>query len=85
IDGKVEAFSFGEMLNPQTAVIHVEKANPEIPELYTAINQMFAMHSWSGVKYVNREQDLGLEGLRKAKESYYPDHLVEKYILRNKD
>ncbi len=81
LDGKVEAFSFGEMLNPETAVIHIEKANPRIPELYTAINQMFAMNNWSEVKFINREQDLGLEGLRKAKESYYPDHLVEKYVL----
>lgn len=82
INGKVEAFSFGELLNPETAVIHIEKANPEIPGLYTAINQMFAMGSWSDVKYINREQDLGLEGLKKAKESYYPDHLVEKYVLK---
>ena len=84
IDGKVEAFSFGEILNPETAVIHVEKANPEIPGLYTAINQMFASDSWSDVKYINREQDLGLEGLRKAKESYYPDHMIEKYVLKEK-
>ncbi|MFH0957968.1 MAG: phosphatidylglycerol lysyltransferase domain-containing protein, partial [Pseudomonadota bacterium] len=84
IDGKVEAFSFGEKLNPETAVIHVEKANPEIQGLYTAINQMFASDSWSDVKYINREQDLGLEGLRKAKESYYPVHMVEKYVLKEK-
>jgi hypothetical protein len=84
IDGKVEAFSFGEILNPETAVIHVEKANPEIPGLYTAINQMFASDSWSDVKYINREQDLGLEGLRKAKESYYPVHMIEKYVLKEK-
>jgi hypothetical protein len=84
IDGKVEAFSFGEMLNPETAVIHIEKANPEIPELYTAINQMFAMNVWSESKFINREQDLGLTGLRKAKESYYPDHMVEKCVLHGK-
>jgi uncharacterized protein len=84
IDGKVEAFSFGETLNPETAVIHVEKANPEIPGLYTAINQMFASESWSKVEYINREQDLGLEGLKKAKESYYPVHMVEKYVLKEK-
>jgi uncharacterized protein len=84
INDKVEAFSFGERLNTNTAVIHIEKANPEIPELYTLINQMFAMNAWSDLRYINREQDLGLEGLRKAKESYYPDHLVEKYSLVTK-
>jgi uncharacterized protein len=85
IDSKVEAFGLGELLNHETAVIHVEKANPHITGLYAAINQMFCAHEWADVKYVNREQDLGLEGLRKAKESYYPDHLVEKFILIPKE
>ena len=81
IEGKVQAFALGEMLNPDTAVIHIEKANPEIPGLYAAINQMFAQNAWSGIGFINREQDLGVEGLRKAKLSYQPHHLVEKYIL----
>jgi uncharacterized protein len=81
IRGKVEAFSLGEILNPDTVVIHVEKANPEIPGLYALINQQFLEREWSPIRYVNREQDLGEPGLRKAKESYHPDHLVEKFIL----
>lgn len=81
IDGKVEAFSFGEKLNPDTAVIHMEKANPEIPGLYAAINQIFCEREWSTVRYINREQDLGVEGLRKAKLSYHPHHLVEKFTI----
>jgi uncharacterized protein len=81
INGKVEAFALGELLNPDTAVIHIEKANPDIPGLYAAINQLFCAKEWSDVKYINREQDLGLENLRKAKESYYPDHMVEKCTL----
>jgi hypothetical protein len=81
INEVVEAFSLGEKLNPDTAVIHIEKANPEIPGLYAAINQMFAQGAWSGVTYINREQDLGLEGLRKAKESYNPHHMIDKYIV----
>ena len=81
IDSKVEAFALGELLNPDTAVIHIEKANPDIPGLYAAINQIFCAREWSGVKYINREQDLGLANLRKAKESYYPDHMVDKYTL----
>jgi hypothetical protein len=81
MDGKVEAFSFGETLNPDTAVIHIEKANPRINGLYAIINQAFCAQAWSDVKFVNREQDLGLEGLRQAKQSYYPDHMVEKFTV----
>ncbi len=84
IDGSVEAFSLGERLNPQTAVIHVEKANPDIPELYAVINQRFCEAEWSDCTYVNREQDLGIQGLRKAKKSYHPDHMVEKFTIRPK-
>lgn len=82
IDGKVEAFTLGELLNTQTAVIHIEKANPEIPSLYTLINQKYCQEYWGQVTYINREQDLGEEGLRRAKLSYHPDHLVEKFIVR---
>lgn len=82
IDGQVQAFSFGEMLNPETAVIHIEKANPEIDGLYTAINQRFCASTWAHVRFVNREQDMGLEGLRKAKQSYYPHHMVNKWIVQ---
>lgn len=81
INSRVEAFALGEKLNPDTAVIHIEKANPLIPGLYAAINQRFCAHEWSQVRYINREQDLGIEGLRKAKLSYHPDHLVEKFTV----
>jgi hypothetical protein len=84
IESRVEAFSLGEMLNPDTAVIHIEKANPDIPGLYAAINQTFCENAFAKATYVNREQDLGLEGLRKAKQSYNPHHMVEKYILAPK-
>jgi len=81
IHSAVEAFSLGEPLNEDTAVIHIEKANPEIPGLYAAINQIFCLNAWPEVTYINREQDMGVEGLRKAKESYYPHHMVDKYTL----
>lgn len=81
IDGKVEAFTFGELLNTETAVVHIEKANPEIPGLYAAINQRYCQEYWRGVSFINREQDLGEAGLRKAKLSYHPHHLVEKHRL----
>jgi hypothetical protein len=81
INGKVEAFTLGDPLNPETVVIHIEKANPAYEGLYPTINQAFLEHQWSGYTYVNREQDLGEEGLRKAKESYFPHHLVNKYVV----
>ncbi len=81
IDGKVEAFTLGEPLNRDTIVIHIEKANPNFDGLYPTLNQAFLEHQWTGYTYVNREQDLGEEGLRKAKESYFPHHMVNKYIL----
>ena len=84
INSVVEAFSLGETLNKDTAVIHIEKANPGIPGLYAAINQLFCANAWSEVTYINREQDMGVEGLRKAKESYFPHHMVNKYILKPK-
>jgi len=82
INGKVEAFTLGEPLNRETVVIHIEKANPAFEGLYSLINQAFLEHQWSEHTYVNREQDLGEEGLKKAKESYFPHHMVNKYIVR---
>lgn len=81
INGKLEAFTLGEPLNPETVVIHIEKANPAFEGLYPLINQAFLEKEWSEYLYVNREQDLGEEGLRKAKESYFPNHLIHKYTI----
>lgn len=79
LDGRVVAFTFGEQLNTDTAVIHVEKADPEVHGAYPAINQGFVEHAWSHLTYINREEDMGIEGLRKAKESYKPEKLIEKF------
>ena len=84
IDNNLEAFTFGELLNPDTVVVHVEKANPEIRGLYTAINKLFLENEFPDVEFVNREEDLGLDGLRQAKLSYKPIKLVEKYTLIEK-
>ncbi|MBC8419416.1 MAG: DUF2156 domain-containing protein [Proteobacteria bacterium] len=81
IGSRLEAISLGEPLNSEIAVIHIEKANPEIPGLYAAMNQLFCSHAWSEMTYINREQDLGIEGLRNAKKSYHPDRMVMKYII----
>ena len=79
IDGKIEAFTFGEKLNSDTAVIHVEKANKNIRGIYTAINQKFVENEWCDMIYVNREEDMGIDGLRRAKESYRPIKMIEKF------
>jgi hypothetical protein len=82
IDNNIQGFSIGERLNKETAVIHIEKANPEIPGLYTLINREFVKNTWSDTKYINREEDLGNTGLRQAKKSYYPIRLVEKFRIK---
>ena len=82
VDGKIQAFAIGERLNPTTAVVHFEKANPELRGMYQLINHWFARNELSEYPYVNREQDLGIEGLRKAKESYHPHHMVRKFTVR---
>nr|WP_330388978.1 phosphatidylglycerol lysyltransferase domain-containing protein [Tepidibacter thalassicus] len=81
IDGKLEAFTFGEYLNNNMALIHVEKANPNIRGLYPMINKLFLQKEFPEVEFVNREEDLGVGGLRKAKLSYYPYKFVEKYTV----
>lgn len=81
VDGKLEAFSIGEMLNDNMAVIHIEKANPIVRGLYPYINQQFLVNEFSEVEFINREEDLGIEGLRKAKLSYHPCKFVEKYTV----
>lgn len=84
IDSKLEAFSIGEMLKDNMAVIHVEKANADIRGLYPYINQQFLLNEFSDVEFVNREEDLGIEGLRKAKLSYHPVKFAEKYTVIEK-
>ena len=82
VDDKLEAFTLAEPLNNDTAVIHFEKANPQITGLYQLINQWFCQNTLRAFTYVNREQDLGIQGLRKAKLSYHPHHMIEKYISK---
>ena len=81
VEGRVAAFSLGERLNEECAVIHIEKASPDYEGAYQAINQQFLEHNLAGHRFVNREQDLGDAGLRRAKLSYHPHHLVRKYAV----
>jgi len=83
LDGDaVLAVTMGSRLFPNTFDIHFEKAREDVNGAYSAINCEFARYlrlKYPEVTFLNREDDLGLEGLRKAKLSYYPDHMVEKY------
>lgn len=78
IDGKIAAFSLGEQINADSVVIHIEKGNTFYAGIYQAINQQFLKNEWAHLRFVNREEDLGIEGLRKAKMSYKPARFVEK-------
>lgn len=80
IDGKIEAIAIGGKLGKKTITEHVEKANIEYRGLYQAINNEFCRNVASEAKYINREEDMGIPNLRKAKLSYKPVKLLEKYI-----
>ncbi len=82
VNDKVEAFTFGERVNNDMAIIHIEKANIELDGLYAFINNSFLKNYYYDVPYINREQDLGLTGLRKAKLSYQPYKLEKKFIVK---
>ena len=85
IDGKLEAFSIGNY-NPREkmAIIDIEKGNPNIPGIYQIINQQFLLHEFPYAAIVNREDDVGIEGLRKAKLSYNPIGYARKYWVEQK-
>jgi hypothetical protein len=81
VERKPIAYTLGEKLNQDTAVIHIEKALAEYQGSYQAINNLFLKYCCEDVKFVNREQDLGDPGLRQAKSSYNPHHMVKKSII----
>lgn len=78
-DGRVQAFSYGTKINSDTAVIHVEKAVRGVRGAYIAMTKEFAAHAWTDVKYLNREEDMGMPGLRKAKLDLKPEFMIEKF------
>lgn len=85
IDDVLSAITMGSTSNHgKEALIHIEKADPNIRGLYQMINQQFLINSMPDVEIVNREDDVGIEGLRKAKLSYYPMGFAEKFTIREK-
>lgn len=86
IDGQLEAFTIGSYnALEDMAIIHIEKANAEIRGLYQFINQQFLIHEFPDAKLVNREDDLGQEGLRRAKMSYNPCGFARKYLVEQRN
>jgi len=80
IDGKIQAISIGGKINKNTVTVHVEKANTEYRGLYQLINNEFCKHLPEDITLVNREEDMGILNLRKAKLSYKPVWLEESHI-----
>lgn len=88
-DDEVVAVTIGSRLSRDTVDIHYEKALSGVDGAYAMINREFARYlreRYPEVQYLNREEDMGIEGLRRAKESYYPHHRIEKFkAIPNKD
>lgn len=82
LDGEIVAFTLGSQISDGILDVHVEKADYETPGAYQMIHRQFLLNEWTDIRYVNREEDMGVEGLRKAKLSYHPCDIVLKYDLR---
>lgn len=84
MNGEIIAFTIGERINSDTLGVHIEKARADIDGAYPAINNLFVKSAGQDFAYINREEDLGIEGLRKAKRSYHPSFMIEKYTVKFK-
>lgn len=85
IEGKLCAFTVGERLHPHMQLIHIEKADTNYEGIFPMINQQYILHGCEEVELINREEDMGIEGIRKAKRSYHPLKMIEKYLISTRD
>ena len=84
VDGQLAGFAVGERVNDKMAVIHVERGEIAYKGIYAFLNKQFLVMSFSDTEFVNRQEDTGNDGLRKAKESYHPVKMVKKYLVKLK-
>ena len=85
IGGKLCAFTVGERLHPHMQLIHIEKADTNYEGIFPMINQQYVLHECDAVELINREEDMGIEGMRKAKRSYHPLKMIEKHLISIRD
>lgn len=81
VDNELAGFAVGERVNDKTAVIHVERGELQFKGIYAFINRRFLMECFSDTEFVNRQEDTGNEGLKKAKQSYHPAKMIKKYLI----
>lgn len=81
VDHHLTAFTVGQVIDEKLAIVHFEKGDTSYMGIYSVINQLFCSMYLSDVQYINRQEDAGVPGLRKAKLSYKPDLMVEKYRI----
>ncbi len=82
VNNVLAGFAVGEKVNDKMAVIHVERGEIEFKGIYSFINRKFLMECFAETEFVNRQEDTGNEGLRKAKESYHPARMIKKYLVK---
>lgn len=82
VEGEMAAFSIGEQITPDMVTIHFEKADIHYQGLYQMMAREYLLHEWRDIPFVNRQEDMGISGLRIAKESYHPCFLVKNHCIR---
>lgn len=82
VGGELAGFAVGERANDKIAIIHVERGEIAYKGIYAFLNKKFLEESFADTEFVNRQEDTGNAGLRKAKQSYHPAKMVKKYLLK---
>ena len=80
-DGEIVGITIGEQLNSDTFVVHIEKALSDVNGAYPMLCNQFAKAYAADSRYINREEDMGIEGLRRSKLSYHPEFMLDKYTV----